>query len=148
MTGHGSISGQHGLRVLPAIHDLPPSWDGALVTWKAWLDAGLMTARLHCKPEPCEGCGSLAAPLIAAGLRDPEPGATVDVPVYKRTRSGKIYAGKDRQVPAWPCIDLHAQRCPDCGLDIVTDQRTGEVWTLDESDYGDAGSREFVGTLW
>ena len=38
---------------------------------------------------------------------------------------------------------LHQRsRCPGCGLDTVVDSTSGhqQVWTLDESDYGDAGS--------
>ena len=39
-------------------------------------------------------------------------------------------------------VRLFASRCPDCGLDTVVDYTSEpeQVWTLDESDYGDAGS--------
>jgi len=37
---------------------------------------------------------------------------------------------------------LDAFRCPDCHHDVVSDMQTGEVWDLDLSDYGDAGSTD------
>ena len=47
-----------------------------------------------------------------------------------------------RQMRARPGVRLFAFRCPDCGLDTVVDYTSEpeQVWTLDESDYGDGGS--------
>lgn len=58
------------------------------------------------------------------------------------TRSGREYiAGTTvATMRARPTVQLHASRCPGCGLDTVFDVATDECWTLDESDYGDAGS--------
>lgn len=44
-------------------------------------------------------------------------------------------------------LALLAFRCA-CGRDEVRDERTGETWVLDPSDYGTAGSTHTDGTLW
>ena len=65
-------------------------------------------------------------------------------PRVKRTRSGREYVAGTVTVArrARPGVRMFASRCPDCGLDTVVDYTSEpeQVWTLDESDYGDAGS--------
>ena len=60
----------------------------------------------------------------------------------KTTRSGREYVSGTvvAAMRARPTVQLHASRCPGCGLDTVFDVDTGECWALDDSDYGDDGS--------
>lgn len=119
-------------------HRLPPLWDGVPVTWRPFepTDATFICPAPK-KAERCP-CGSSAHPLIAAGLR-PRDGVEVVRSTRRLKKSGRVVEWQE-EVPAWPVYDLTAFRCPDCGEDVVWDQRTNEWWTLDESDYGPTGS--------
>lgn len=130
-------------------HDLPPSWDGQRVTWDRWLEVrGSLIAHAPADQTACHACGLIDDPLVAVGLVEPTPGATFSSVRVKRTRrSGRAYEATV-DVPAWPCLDLVAFRCRGCGHDTVLDQRTGEAWDLDASDYGPTGSTATTGTLW
>jgi hypothetical protein len=106
-------------------HDLPPLWDGQAVQWSAWTDeggiAGRTTLMFHVPADhwACTGCGWIRdTELRAVGTLMPD-----------RVNPGKF-----------PHIRLLVRRCPGCRLDQVTDISTGEVWDLDETDYGDTGS--------
>lgn len=101
-------------------HDLPPSWDGAPVTWDPWTETST-TLRFH-TITACEQCGVINEPHVTHGLRTPE----ADQPRIR---------------------DLVAFRCPDCGHDRVLDKRSDELWDLEPHDYDAAGSTA-DGVLW
>lgn len=128
------------LELVHSKNDLPPSWDGRKVTWDEWSNIRTSLA-YHLKPEEmaCDQCGAVDESLIAWGLRDPTPGATMSQTQTKTTRSGKKYAIAV-EAPACPMRDLYAARCRHCGHDVVTDTETDERWDLDETDYGPQGS--------
>lgn len=128
------------LQLVPAVHDLPPAWDGVLVTWGEW-SSGRSTLAHHVPADQlaCDECGTVDEKTVNFGRRPPEPGATFKADRRKRTRTGHIYSVTE-EVPAWPVKDLFAFRCRHCGHDTISDERTGETWDLDASDYGDTGS--------
>lgn len=99
------------------LHDLPPAWDGVPVTWRPW-QTGRSTLVFHVRNAElaCRACGLLDEDLTAVGIID------LDIP-----RNG------------WR-PRLHAHRCRGCGRDQVHDLDTDEMWDLDATDYGDAGS--------
>lgn len=107
-------------------HDLPPAWDGHPVTWGPW-HAATTTLRFHLELHElaCEACGSLEEQLVATGRR-----AAGDV--------DQVVEG-GRVVLSDADTRLYAFRCPDCGHDQVLEG--DELWDLDETDYGDDGSR-------
>lgn len=138
-------------RALPVVHDLPPSWDGAPITWNGWAE-GRTSMVFHAKQEPCRRCGIADEAKVNIGRRTPEEGATFTVPSQRARlleRAGRrVPRGETEEVPAWPVTDLIAYRCRGCGLDHVHDQRTDEWWELDISDYRDKGSTDVEGALW
>jgi hypothetical protein len=134
------------LRLVPAVRDLPPAWDGHRVEWRGW-STGTTTASLHEEPDPCSVCKSRAEPAISLGLIYPLYGETTDVPREKRLRSGRTYL-RTIAVAAWPLLQLAAFRCPDCSHDVVWDKRDDTWWDLDLSDYGDSGSVPPPPKLW
>jgi hypothetical protein len=104
-------------------HDLPPLWDGQAVQWPPWTDEGGFAGRgslvFHVTDDQwaCTGCGWIRdTDMRAVGTLMPD-GAT-----------------------GFPRRRFLVRRCPGCRLDQVTDISTGEVWDLDETDYGDTGS--------
>jgi hypothetical protein len=106
-------------------HDLPPLWDGQVVQWSPWTDEGGIDGRttlvFHVPADhwACTGCGWIRdTELRAVGTLMPDSVADT----------------------AWPVVRLIVRRCPGCQLDQVTDISTGEVWDLDDTDYGDTGS--------
>lgn len=106
-------------------HDLPPLWDGRTVQWSDWTDETGLAARttlvFHVPADhwACTGCGWIRdSELRAVGTL--LPGSVADT--------------------AWPVVRLVVRRCPGCHLDQVTDISTGEVWDLEDADYGAAGS--------
>lgn len=101
---------------------LPASWDGRDVEWRAWTSTWT-TAELHVRRDPCERCGSLAVPLMNQGVVHPP--ATPGAVNLRRS-----------------LLQLTAFRCPDCHLDTVWDRDTDDWWVLDESDYGPQGSHD------
>ncbi|WP_102158706.1 hypothetical protein [Zhihengliuella halotolerans] len=133
------------LHAQPSRRELPPKWDGVPVRWGRW-SAHRTTLPLHSKPNDlvCHECGAVDERMINFGTRPPAPGAMFTVPRYRPGR--KI--GVVGRVPAWAVRDLIAFRCRHCRHDQVHDQRTGDVWDLDGSDYGPEGSTESRDTLW
>ncbi|ROR91747.1 hypothetical protein [Nocardioides aurantiacus] len=135
----------NGLRT----HDLPPKWDGRAVSWTAWEYA--RSGVFICPPprnEVCEGCRKPTTekgfPLwsICKGLRADSPHLTLDdfaAEEAARARLPWLVRGK---MPRHWWIELYASRCHLCDLDTVTDMTSGEVWTLDHTDYGDEGSSQ------
>ena len=129
-------------------HDLPPRWDGRAVEWSEWDTDPMFFCGRPQPPAPrCEGCGSTASNATSRGTVSPLDGDTYESerPVVKRTRSGREYqAGVQIVTANWrnPVTSIVAFRCPDCGLDTVVGYTSEpeQVWTLDESDYGDEGS--------
>lgn len=124
-------------------HPLPVAWDGRPVTWSDWRPGVLVficdrSKRKHGLSHPaCGACGSITPAPYAFGLREPAPGATIPGEYLRTHRNGRpVYS----QEPAPAYRDLIADRCPDCGTDSVYDLATDEAWTLDETDYGPAGS--------
>ena len=126
-------------------NDLPPKWDGRRVDWSEWDTDPIFVCPPPTAPR-CEGCGSAARQATSRGTVYPLDGEMFEThePLVKRTRSGREYEAGTTTVArrARPGVRLFASRCPDCGLDTVVDRTSGhqQVWTLDESDYGDAGS--------
>lgn len=112
-------------------HPLPAAWDGRRVDWDRWESSLPVQMCPPPKDERC-ACGSSAKPYTARGLRHPTDGdrATAD----DLPRVGR------RTALVWAIYNLHAFRCPDCGQVDVWDMASNEWWTLDESDYGPAGS--------
>lgn len=132
---------------LLARHDLPPKWDGRRVDWSEWHTGPVFVCGRPQPPTPrCEGCGSTAWQAKSLGTVYPLDGEMFETqePRAKRTRSGREYVSGTTTVArrARPGVLLVVSRCPDCGLDTVVDRTSGhlQVWALDESDYGDAGS--------
>ena len=130
-------------------HDLPPRWDGRIVKWSEWHTSPTFVCgpRGPVRASRCEGCGSTASNATSRGTVSPLDGDTYESerPVVKRTRSGREYqAGVQIVTANWrnPVTSIVAFRCPDCGLDTVVGYTSEpeQVWTLDESDYGDEGS--------
>ena len=129
-------------------HDLPPRWDGRIVRWSEWdtSPAFVCGPRGPVRASRCEGCGSTASNATSRGTVYPLAGEMFEKhePRVKRTRSGREYVAGTVTVARWarPGVRLFASRCPDCGLDTVVDYTSEpeQVWTLDESDYGDEGS--------
>ena len=129
-------------------HDLPPRWDGRIVKWSEWDTSPTFVCgpRGPVRASRCEGCGSTASRATSRGTVYPLAWDTYESerPVVKRTRSGREYVAGTVTVArrARPGVRLFASRCPDCGLDTVVDYTSEpeQVWTLDESDYGDEGS--------
>lgn len=97
-------------------HDLPPMWDGRIVTWHGWQT--LPPAFLCPPPAPdcCRSCGSMTPSVTNRGSR-------------------KVVERGSRWMPS-----LIAFRCPDCRADKVWDTGADEWWDLDASDYGNDGS--------
>lgn len=101
-------------------HPLPVAWDGREVRWSRWSSSDRIHICGTLNPQRCD-CGSERRPFTAVGLRAAE-------------------AGVGRFARRHALRDIHAFRCPDCGQVDVWDMDTDEWWTLDESDYGPAGS--------
>lgn len=101
-------------------HPLPVAWDGREVKWGRW-ESPLVIVCSGMEREGCDECGSKRQPFTAAGLRAADTGPG---------RFARRHALRD----------IHAFRCPDCGLVQVWDMDSNEWWTLDESDYGPKGS--------
>lgn len=101
--------------VVTRAHDLPPLWDGEPVEWREWRDEPVMficTRGRRKQPDPPKRCAR------AAGTA-------------RETTQGLIGG----------LVRLHVVRCcHDCCQDTVLDLETNEVWDLDDTDYGDAGS--------
>ena len=130
-----------------ARNDLPPKWDGRRVDWSEWNTDPMFVCGRPQPPAPrCEGCGSAATQAASRGTVYPLDGEIFEThePRVKRTRSGREYVAGTVTVArrARPGVRLFASRCPDCGLDTVVGYTSEpeQVWTLDESDYGDEGS--------
>ena len=129
-------------------HDLPPRWDGRIVKWSEWHTSPTFVCgpRGPVRASRCEGCGSTTSRATSRGTVCPLAGEMFEThePRVKRTRSGREYVAGTVTVArrARPGVRLFASRCPDCGLDTVVDYTSEpeQVWTLDESDYGDEGS--------
>lgn len=120
--------------------DLPPLWDGTPVEWTGWRQERT-TIILHVPPESlaCSKCGAIDECIHNFGIRPPAEGATVRYLVTRHLPSGRTYQ-REEESPAHPVRDLIVSRCRHCGHDTVTDERTGECWDLDETDYGPEGS--------
>lgn len=137
------------LTLLPRAYDLPPRWDDRDVAWGPWHDAP-SSLRFHLPPEQqaCTECGLIAEPIVASGLLHSLPGETIDIEDVRTLPSGRTYVRGEITVRAWPYVGLTAFRCTGCEHDHVHEERTGESWDLDASDYGSAGSVEVKDTLW
>jgi hypothetical protein len=133
---------------LHRIRPLPPKWDGVPVEWTAWrLDRTTIAYHAPADQLVCGKCGTVDESMHAMGKRLPPEGEMVRSTETRKLKSGRTYE-REVWVPAWPVYDLFASRCRHCGHDAVTDQRTGDAWDLDESDYGPDGSNEVKDTLW
>lgn len=136
------------LTVVPPLVDrpLPVAWDDQPVTWRPTdvVDEGQVFVCPPPKPSPCAGCREPAQPVASwQGLVEhTEPGYWDRHPTTGRPRRHRT---RTRLV-----VRLRLTRCV-CGHDVVVDLETDEVWDLDESDYGPAGSvhpDDVQGRLW
>lgn len=144
------------LRLVPDApgHDLPPRWDGLVISWQGWKPGNHVFVCTeptnvcdHCGRGEHDtdmgcSCGSVRPPSSNVGFVADDPATTLDE--LERNIAGSDLAHRTGRPKSAPerlgLIRLVAHRCPDCDADTVVDTATGEVWTLDESDYGDAGS--------
>lgn len=116
-------------------HDLPPSWDGLDVVWEGWQPA--IDNIFICPPPKhahrCSRCGSTTACSINRGAIR----ISGDNDIRRPLRPAMKSAGA-----RW-VRTLTAFRCGDCSLDTVVEGvgPGSHVWTLDENDYTDEGSR-------
>ena len=102
-----------GTLAIPHRFDLPPRWDGQRVTWDDWKDQA-------------DGFNSLDVHMPREACER-----------CSSKRRGPIIVGLVDGV-----VRLHVERCFRCGLDNVFDFETDTAWTLDDRDYGFAGSVE------
>jgi hypothetical protein len=115
------------------LHDLPPRWDGLSVVWRGWDEFDMRS----CPPRGCDSCGHFGA-LVNLGLVGDEPQMShEDVEHDDRAVRLAFSMRSRRERKSW--LRLTAFRCTGCGLDVVVDDERN-VWDLDESDYGEAGS--------
>ena len=130
---------QPTLPAAPRLHDLPPLWDGHRVKWRGWRAAMRSSADFHIRqPEVCNFCA------------DPTP-ASSNVGVVYASMAGLLRFPRrtsptqrvEEATLGRPVQWLTAYRCPSCRRDQVEDRVTGELWDLDDPDYGDDGSWAF-----
>lgn len=120
-------------------NDLPPRWDGRVVSWTEWRPDRLRVCG-SLQPDACLECGSTALPDYSRAILYPNQGDTHRALIEAATRrTGRRYM-RERTVPTKPHPRLVAFRCPDCRIDQVLDLVTQTWWTLDEDDYGPEGS--------
>lgn len=120
---------------------LPAKWDGRLVDWEEMEPAKVYI----CPPAPadtgrCERCHSTAQRRTWRGVVWCKPG---DFRTQQaQTRSRRTYWRDHEVVDGERLVfdNIHAFRCPDCGLDTVLELDSGAEWVLDEFDYGPEGS--------
>lgn len=129
-------------------NDLPPFWDGHAVVWEGWeyAQSGVFICPTP-KREVCEGCGK---PTMERGFPcwSVNKGMVADSPSLPHDDFHRENAARDRlpvrvkgKMPRRWWLNLYAWRCHHCQLDTVWDVNTGEMWTLDHTDYGPEGSR-------
>lgn len=137
------MSGQPTLPPAPRAHDLPPRWDGHRVEWSGWEVEPWNTGRFHLRPDCCRACGHIASHhVLNTGVVMSEPGEVIP---YRRPRTyAQAAANQAAERDGVGLGRLVAFRCPNCSHDTVSSMsRTApgvEVWELDDTDYGDAGS--------
>lgn len=125
---------------LHRVRRLPATWDGVPVEWTDWrLDRTTLAYHAPLDELVCGKCGTVDESMHAMGKRPPAEGEMVRSTQTRKLKSGRTYE-REVWVPAWPVYDLFAARCRHCGHDTVTDQRTGQAWDVDDSDYGPNGS--------
>lgn len=110
---------------------LPPlaEHDGRRVTWKPWEQVTMFICGDGVSGWSCDACGATGTPLTSIGTIHPAPGETVTTTEHRARRTGRVYEGLPRQVPAWPYLRLHAARCPACGDTRIHDMgRSGDDW--------------------
>lgn len=122
-------------------HDLPPRWDGRPVQWDDWSEPVWTTLDWHLGDEwrACTGCGAIDQRETCMGRVQALPGDTRMVAVVRYTRSGHRYERTEER-SSLVFAELTAMRCRHCNADVVLDHGRAEVWELDASDYGAAGS--------
>lgn len=119
-------------------NEFPVKWDDRPVEWNT--EDPMPGRALSHFDFTCNGCGASDAPVDCyVGRVDPAPGATFEVDRERKLPSGRTYV-RTVDVPAWPLARLSLYRCLACGHDEVYDHETEQLWDLDDSDYGDAGS--------
>lgn len=134
------------LTVVPPLVErpLPVAWDDLPVRWQPAEVPGPVFVCPPPKPTPCAGCRQPTQPVASwRGLVE-QP-----VPAYWRRDPS---TGRPRHWTASSRVlaRLRLTRCA-CGHDVVVDLETDEVWDLDETDYGPAGSvhpDQVQGQLW
>lgn len=128
-------------------HDLPPRWDGRAVAWQGWeyAPSGVFICPTP-KGDVCERCGmptlERGFPCWSTnrGLRADSVRLTIDDFRNEEDVRGRLPKKIRHKAPRHWWVELTAFRCHHCSLDTVWDMTTGEMWTLDHTDYGSDGS--------
>lgn len=100
--------------------ELPELWDGEPVRWEAWEE------RIHVThlDNSCDGCGLASSLWQATGF-------------FEKSSTGSEWKRRGMR-------NFHAVRCGWCGHTTVYTMHDEQSWTLDETDYGPAGSYDEV----
>ena len=127
-------------------HDLPPRWDGRAVVWDGWKSRDADGVLFICpppRPQCCLACGSFTPPVsnrgrLALSARTTHQDIIDNNEARSRLPDSVKWKAHASRGPI-ALYQLTAFRCPDCRFDQVLDG-DGQMWDLDESDYGDSGS--------
>ena len=115
---------------------MPPRWDGHRVDWRGWeVPPPTTLERFHGGLVVCPHCASTRPQAINLGVVWVKPTGLLSFPSKQHWDARGSRSGGDHAAQ-W----LTAYRCLDCRTDEVEDRMTGELWVLDDSDYGDDGS--------
>lgn len=121
--------------------DLPPYWNGLLVSWTGWEPQ--IVPRLCRRPKSrdcCSACASPARPAVARGYVATSPLVTPAQLARNEAARAALPPGSRHQVRSLVLLRLHAYRCQDCRHDVVWDHDDDSWWDLDHTDYGPTGS--------
>lgn len=122
--------------------DLPPKWNGLLVSWSGWEPQIPATI---CPPpktrDCCSACASPHPPATNRGYVATSPLVTPAMLRRNEEQRAALPLRERHHVPSLALFRLHAFRCQDCRHDVVWDTDTDEWWDLDHTDYGPEGSR-------
>jgi len=124
--------------------DLPPKWNGLLVSWNGWepqIPAFVCGPGARKQRDCCSACASPHEPAINRGYVATSPLTTPAMLRRNEEQRDRLPLGQRHKVPSLALFRLHAYRCQDCRHDVVWDHDTDEWWDLDHTDYGPEGSR-------
>lgn len=128
-------------------HDLPPLWDGRAVWWQGWQaphpdPVFVCTSSRKLATYCCPMCGSQRQPATNRGHVARTTATSRERWLQRCEAWNHLPMMQRHKLPRYPSgvLELVAHRCPDCHSDEVWHIMTDTWWTLDESDYSDAGS--------